>query len=299
MGLKYIETIKSIMLLLLIALSITFTFSIWTYSPNLETIEETSAIDTSIGKKKTIAEIVKPYKTVFNFGDDLRGTTNSNEIDTIVDEIQSWNITDITIVDDNFSAEEFGELSRKPNRFTLYFHGEVPLTVYDSVLYFDDQVSVPELSFNRIVVDWNPETVLMDIYFISKTNKTLYSAKARTEDYREFQRSVLKWGGNLLYMERSIRVGFPYIVVPVEPLKAITHTYFQEEINPSEFRDALFSDPNAVRRSHASSYQEEYGDDHARMKVFTDKKKLDFVYPLTKTMSLQSHPSCWRKQSIM
>lgn len=143
MGLKYIETIKSIMLLLLIALSITFTFSIWTYSPNLETIEETSAIDTSIGKKKTIAEIVKPYKTVFNFGDNLRGTTNSEEIDTIVDEIQRWNITDIKIVDDNFSAEEFGELSRKPNRFTLYFHGEVPLTVYDSVLYFDDQVSVP------------------------------------------------------------------------------------------------------------------------------------------------------------
>ena len=275
MGLKYIETIKSIMLLLLIALSITFTFSIWTYSPNLETIEETSAIDTSIGKKKTIAEIVKPYKTVFNFGDNLRGTTNSEEIDTIVDEIQRWNITDIKIVDDNFSAEEFGELSRKPNRFTLYFHGEVPLTVYDSVLNFDDQVSVPELSFNRIVVDWNPETVLMDIYFISKTNKTLYSAKARTEDYRE----LLQMGRELAVYGEVNPGGFPYIVVPVEPLELDKHTYLQEENNPSEFRDALFSDPNAVRRSHSSSYQEEYRDDHARMKVFTDKKKLDFVYP--------------------
>ena len=73
--------------------------------------------------------------------------------------------------------------------------------------------------------------------------------------------------------------GFPYIVVPVEPLEVDKHTYLQEENNPSEFRDALFSDPNAVRRSHASSYQEEYRDDHARMKVFTDKKKLEFVYP--------------------
>ncbi len=197
----------------------------------------------------------------------------------IVDEIQSWNITDITIVDDNFSAEEFGELARKPNRFTLYFHGEVPLTVYDSVLYFDDQVSVPELSFNRIVVDWNPETVVMDIYFISKTNKTLYSAKARAEDYRESQRSILEMGRELAVYGEVNPGGFPYIVVPVEPLEVDKHTYLQEENNPSEFRDALFSDPNAVRRSHVSSYQEEYVDDHARMKVFTDKKKLDFVYP--------------------
>ena len=167
-----------------------------------------------------------------------------------MDEIQSWNITDIKIVDDNFSAEEFGELSRKPNRFTLYFHGEVPLTVYDSVLYFDDQVSVPELSFNRIVVDWNPETVVMDIYFISKTNKTLYSAKARAEDYREFQRSVLEMGRELAVYGEVNPGGFPYIVVPVEPLELDKHTYLQEENNPSEFRDALFSDPNAVRRSH-------------------------------------------------
>ena len=78
MGLKYIETIKSIILLLLIALSIIFTFSIWTYSPNYETIEETSTIDISIGKKKTIDEIIKPYKMVFNFEDNLRGTTNSD-----------------------------------------------------------------------------------------------------------------------------------------------------------------------------------------------------------------------------
>ena len=39
MGLKYIEPIKSIILLLLVLLSITFTFSIWTYSPRLDAIE--------------------------------------------------------------------------------------------------------------------------------------------------------------------------------------------------------------------------------------------------------------------
>ena len=81
MGLKYIETIKSIILLLLIALSITFTFSIWTYSPRYETIEQLPTIDIAIANKESIDEIIKPYKTVFNFTEGLRGTVNPKDID--------------------------------------------------------------------------------------------------------------------------------------------------------------------------------------------------------------------------
>ena len=69
---KYIETVKSIVLILLVALSIIFTFSIWTYSPHYETIEQLPTVDISIADKKKIDEIIKPYKMVFNFDEDLR-----------------------------------------------------------------------------------------------------------------------------------------------------------------------------------------------------------------------------------
>ena len=40
MGLKYVEQIKSIVLTLLVVLSVTLTFTIWTYTPTYETIEQ-------------------------------------------------------------------------------------------------------------------------------------------------------------------------------------------------------------------------------------------------------------------
>ena len=39
-----------------------------------------------------------------------------------------------------------------------------------------------------------------------------------------------------------------------------------------KFRDALFSDPNAVRRSQVGSNHEEFQDDHALMNVNTIRK---------------------------
>ena len=168
---------------------------------------------------------------------------------------------------------------RQPNRFTLYYHGEVPLTVYDSVLNMGDQMlSVPEISFDRLVIDWTSSSVKMDIYFISKMNKTAYSAKVMMEDFQEFQQTILAMGQEFDEYGEVNPGGSPYIVVPTEPVEARKNTYFQEEVSPNQFRNALFSDPNAVRRSQVSSHLEEFGDNHALMKVYTDKKKLDYVY---------------------
>ena len=76
MGLKYIEIVKSIILLLLIAMSILFTFAIWTYTPSYETSEHLPTVDISIAKRMSIDEIIKPYKAVFNFDEKLTGTLN-------------------------------------------------------------------------------------------------------------------------------------------------------------------------------------------------------------------------------
>ena len=65
MGLKQVEFIKSVVLFLLIALSIILTFSIWTYTPNLKTVEQKPTVDISIANQATIEDIVKPYKESF------------------------------------------------------------------------------------------------------------------------------------------------------------------------------------------------------------------------------------------
>ena len=81
---KQVEIIKSIVLFLLIALSLTLTFSIWTYTPNYPTNIQKPTVDISISKRATIDDVIKPYKSIFRFEDSLTGTTDSAEIEHII-----------------------------------------------------------------------------------------------------------------------------------------------------------------------------------------------------------------------
>jgi len=287
MGLKYIETVKSAVLTLLIALSMILTFSIWTYTPRYDTIEQLAPVDVAIADKKKLHEIIKPYKTVFNFGDALKGTTNPIEINGFVEELSEWKISDIRLLNSNFSTDNLNALLRKPNRFTLFFHGEVPLNIYDNVMNVDEPIpTVPEISFDRIVVDWNPANIAMDIYFVSRVNKKLYSAKAKPDDYRKLQRSILTDARELAEYKEVTPESSNYIVVPAEPVETIRYTFIEDDISPNRFRDALFNDPNAVRSSQVGPKLEELGDNHAIMKIDKENMKFEYVYPIAKIQEL-------------
>jgi len=288
MGLKYLETVKSVTLVFLIILSVTLTFSIWTYTPKYKTSEQSTTISTSIvdeDKKeiKGIKDIIKPYKLLFNFEEGMKGTTDSDALDESIEAMKKWKITDVTLADAEFTDKELDVFLRKKNRFTLYYHGEVPLPVYDVVLNKEDS-NFPEASFDRLVVDWNPASTALEIHFISRLNGLRYTGKVT--DYQSFNRKVLPNGRSYLdYVEVNPDKS-PFIAVPTNPIELIRNTYYQAEISPRRFKDALFRDPNAVRRGQISSSREEYQDDHAIMRIETMMKTLSFFHPVAESTEL-------------
>lgn len=279
---RHIETIKSVVLLLLVLLSITFTFSIWSYSTKLDTINPDQSIDgsiTSIHNKKPISDIVLPYKWVFKFNDDeLFGTTDTTVIQPVLDEMMRWKVFDLTSVNQQLTPEELHSLLTKGNQYSLYYPGEVPVSVYDDVLEIEDK-NVPEILFDRIIVNWNPEDSLPEIHFISTVSMTHYKARVKMEDTQRFQKSIIDKGKRLSQYKEVQVNDTRTIAVSSEPITAVYSTYIEEEINPSLFKDALFTDPNSVRRNLVGTNTEEYGDDHALMNVNTKTKVLSFVYP--------------------
>ncbi len=277
MGLSRIETIKSVVLSLLITLSVALTFLIWTYTPKYETIEQQTTV-ASISSKRDIADIVKPYKLLFHFEDGYQGTAESEEIDRVVNELKNWRITDLSLEEYDFNAEKLDEFMRKRNRFTLFFHGEVPFSVYDTVLGIED-LNIPEDTFDRIMIDWHSPDTTMNIHFISKMNNLRYSAKVNVYDRQQFNHSLLQKGKSYDAYTEVNDANMPFIAVPSEPLELVRHTFYQNEVSPTLFREALFNDPNAVRISQDGMNQEEYKDDHALMNVDKAKKTLTFVRP--------------------
>jgi regulatory protein YycH of two-component signal transduction system YycFG len=166
-------------------------------------------------------------------------------------------------------------LLRTPNQFTLYFQSDVPLTVYDSVLNIEEPT--PEISFNRIVVEWNSDNTAMTSYFVSKVNQKLYSAKLSTVDYQNLYGSVLTKGRELQEYREVKPDSSSYLAVSAEPVEAIKDTFSEEEVPITKFRDALFSDANSVRNSQVGTYHEEFADNHAIMNVNTEKKTFKYV----------------------
>jgi len=278
-GLKHVETIKSIVLVFLIGLSLTLTFSIWNYTPNLETIGIPDAVDIKIAEKKDIESIVKPYKILFNFKDRMNGTTDTEEIDNFISSMKNWTVSDLSLEDAKFNEENLNVLLREKDRITLFFPGEIPFMVYNKVVNMSES-NIPILSFDRIVIEWNAEMAATSMHFINKEEKLRYSAKVKTVDIQ----ALLMRGQNYAsYVEASPNKATAFIAVPEKPVEVISNTFIEAEISISKFRDALFSDPNAVRRSQIGLNHEEFQDDHALMSIDTNTKRLHYVHPVAES----------------
>ncbi|WP_301108845.1 two-component system activity regulator YycH [Sporosarcina sp.] len=281
MGLKYIETIKSIVLLLLVILSVMFTFTIWTFSPNYEPMEQSQTVDISIAEKKTIDQIIKPNKMIANLKDQVLGTVESSKIETILSEMSTWHVTDLQLVNTDMSKFDVAQVLRQPSQMSLYFPGEVPMLVYDNVLLMED-TNIPEATFNRLVIDWSQSTQLPVVHFLSEAGGLHYQAQVSLQSRSGFLRNVVDVGQSFDEYAEIDRGNAPFLAVPKEPVKTTRNTYLQQEIDPIEFRDALFNDPNAVRRNQVDSTHVEYGDDHAFMDMNTKMKTLRYVMPSAK-----------------
>lgn len=281
MGLKYIEPIKSIILLLLVLMSITFTFSIWTYSPQLAPIDQSKTVDISIGQQKDVKDVIKPYKFLIKYEEELKGTTDQIAIDKILRDMGTWKVSQLMQDPTEMNKVQMKEFFEQPNQFTLYFNGQVPLPAYDEILPIDEMTkkNLPEFSFDRLIVRWDPKAIAFEVHFINRATGIHFYGKANPADTTKSYQSIIMESEELTHYVEVKNQEPTYLAVPDEPVPMVQKTYYQEEISPGRFRDALFNDPNAVKRSQVDHNHEEFGDDHALMVVNTETKMLDFVHP--------------------
>lgn len=282
--------VKTMTLVVLIGLSLVLTLLIMNAAP-YDTIGRQTTVDISIAEsqeKKDISSIIKPYKMNFNFEEGLTGTTDAEQIDYMTDLLQKWRMLNPELVDDSFDEGKWSEFLQKPNQIVLYYPDEVPLSVYETVLNIENP-NIPETSFNIIVAEWNLTSSMLEIHFISQLNGLRYKSTAKIFDLQLFLREVVNVGRSYNDYVKIDVTDTKQITVPEKEVALLQNTYFpdeKDEINPTRFRSALFSDPNAVRRSEPSKYREDFQDNHALMSVDTRKKQLRFVHPVVESREL-------------
>ena len=279
MGMKYIEPVKSIVLFLLVMLSIVLTFLIWTYRPDYEYIEKTEVKEVVIGTKKSIDEVVKPYKIVFRTGDAWTGTSANEAIKGIMNAFEEWTAFDLEQVNSNISSNYLNEIMRTKNQLTLFFAGEIPYSTFNSILKFSDN-ELPETTFNRMIIDWNDyANKELDIFFTSSNNKSLWRSHVKISDAEDFLKEIIEPSKKYSAFKEIERTGNTSLYIVDEKVTLQKYMYIINNLSSELFKDVLFTDPNTVSRNEESTTSEKYSDGISEMIVENELKSLYYVYP--------------------
>ncbi|MFX3674352.1 MAG: YycH family regulatory protein [Paenisporosarcina sp.] len=290
MGMKYVEHVKSAFLLFLVGLSMTLTFSIWTYTPTYDKMQKAPAMDISIAESKRLDDVVKPYKMLFSFENGLTGTSTAFDVERILGVMKEWEFRELTMINNNLSPAELNEYSKAHNRFTIFYPTDIPFPVFDNIMPFSS-TKIQETGFDRIIVDWNfTADGDITVYFASSSTNLLYAAKANKVGNQKIEDKIIKPAMNFSKYEEIQRQDKLSLFVPSKEVEIIRYTYILKEIPPVQFKDALFDNPNKVRRSSTGSFNEEYSDDTALMNVDLLDRTFKYSYPAAES-SIPGIPS--------
>lgn len=273
MGLKYVEQIKSLVLILLILLSITLTFSTWTFRPNYQPIEQTSTKDVIIGEKQKLGNVILPYKIIAISDDGITGTADSEDIDTLMDFMKTWSFQNLTEADKEVTEDEANSIISQPDTVTLFFRSLIPFGVVDNLFQFSDSVTT-EASFSQIVIETQSDKGL--VHFIGKDGGRRFTAHA-TGVKPERLNSLLAGTKESEPYAAIEREAARTLYLPATSRTVSKMTYFQQEVSPSDFKAALFPDESLVQMEPFGDHSEKYQDINHQMIVDSKMKTLKFT----------------------
>lgn len=272
------ETIKSLILTFLVLLSLVLTWNLWTYQPDYEYINSDRVIsDVEIREKKEINQLIKPSYMLFHYDDVHHGNVDT---DRFMNEFKSWNLYDIERVDNN--NHDFTSFVHGNRKMEVVFPDDIPLQTFRYLTNFRDS-EIPEININRILVDFNvvSEGSEQTIFLVNYEEKDVYSARVSNLSLNQMERTFYQTGRtNPLYLslkaEDDRYVFFPALDRKEEQIR--TYSYFTDQLNPEDFKDALFSDPSIVTKDMTLD-AEVYRDDSRLMRVTNHDYKLQYVNP--------------------
>ena len=277
------ENIKSFILTILVIVSILLTWVLWTYHPKYDTIENSNSIvkDISIGRTQEIDQLINPTKVIFHKNNQHFGMTKEDDINNIMDEMKKWEFRDISKLSTPFNEEDYLSFTQQNGYVEIIFPDDIPFSIFKSTFHLEDK-EISNVSVDRIILNLNANKESDDmIYFVSPIDRLIYTAIV---DYDEIQEMTSMYDMVEEYPKyfsyRPTKTNVLYL--PIEPTTIKGVQYYTDLLDPEIFKEALFDDPNDVKK-HILTYGEEYTDGSRLLRVFSGGKYLQYVNPVNNT----------------
>ncbi|WP_071393132.1 YycH family regulatory protein [Bacillus tuaregi] len=289
------ESIKSIILTILVGLSLLLTWSLWTYQPNYEELGNGETVqEVSFSPKKTIKEIVKPEQIIFHSAGAFYGTLTEDNVDQMINEISTWNYSGFERI--SFEAIDIYSLTDNQEAVEILFPSPIMMNVYKNVLGVKEK-DVPNFQFSQIIIPLNiDEREHGVVYFVSQEDKTIYRSIVTLTFIADFK-------GAYYEASKAYRKYFPHqtasghrIYLPEEEIELFSYQHLSAELDSNKFKNALFDDPSLVQKNNTSTGVE-YKDASSLMKVNPSSNLITYIDP-SEVGSKEINTSDMLKRSI-
>lgn len=276
---KY-ETIKSLILTVLVVTSVVLTWNLWTHQPKYEFIDKKIMHEVSISEPKEGTELIKPMRVLFHMDGQHYGTVEDGMINKLLDDLSTWSLYGLTTEKVDRSPKQVKELYESTNHIEFVFPDVIPFELYKGILHIEvEGEELPPASFDRIIIQFDQGSHEMSsIYFFATEEGILYKSSANKQLITSLLEEVQHDLNNYDHYEKVTFTGGQEDFLPAEPIELPRYKYLSDYIDPERFQNALFSDPGFVRRDVLTD-GENFTDGSALMKVNYTTNMIFYINP--------------------
>lgn len=151
----YRETAKSIILFLLVISSAVLTYMVWSYQPEFSQVDTSLHSTSNIGQGEPVPfnSVMRAYQLIWVDGDNVRGTIEENAVVGVREFLDGTEIEGIDVYNNMDRLDPAVKENGDEEFLIVDYPSEMPSKSLFQVLGFTYEGTLPDYSFDRIVVD--------------------------------------------------------------------------------------------------------------------------------------------------
>lgn len=239
------ETVKSLILIILIGTSLLLTFGIWTYQPNDRELDNAELVnEVNIGgSEERRSTMIQPNTIIFHYYDQHLGFNDPASQHELFEKLQTWEMDNFEVIDTEVDRD------RENYEVELIFPEDIPMEMTPRLFSMEEESEdMPSWSFNQMYITFDQDAVALKATFLSiDGRRQAHAVMTNSEQYNELW-SQISGRENLsefIMMDEGDRP----VYFPSDPVKMTHHSFSVTHIAPDMLVGALFPSPSIVNRS--------------------------------------------------
>lgn len=270
-----IEKLKSMILALLVLLSLALTWGLWTFQPQYDFRQKSNNLQAvAIGEKRQFNEVIKPTQFIFHQDGLHYGVTDSMLSDDLYQMVMDLNSLEYEHI--AFSTpEQLGSMLLKDSSLEMIFPVNLPINISNFIMGPIRQEWDIKY-FDRMIVTFSKDPSL---YLISSSADQAIKLKVDQNGAGNINELLLKSNyKNSTYFTASGNQGHT-LYLPEQRIAAKQLAFSTQNISSSDFKNALFNDPNTLKQYRLNNGEESFTDGTRALEISQNQDMMRFVNP--------------------